>query len=63
MPKPREFRRSSTRLLSALMIVVGVALIARTLAAGGGAAATGVILGVLFMLAGAARLYLQYRGQ
>lgn len=53
---------SSVRFLSIVMIVIGIALVVRTLAAGGGAIATGLILGVLFVLAGAARLYLQLRG-
>jgi hypothetical protein len=44
------------------MIVIGIALLVRTLLAGGGAIATGVVLGLLFVLAGAARLYLQLRG-
>ncbi len=44
------------------MIVIGLALIARTLAAGGGTVATGIVLGVLFVAAGVARLYLQLRG-
>jgi hypothetical protein len=48
--------------MSILMIVVGIALVVRTLVAGGGAVATGVILGLLFVAAGAARLYLQFRG-
>jgi hypothetical protein len=48
--------------MSVLMILIGIALLVRTLIAGGGAAATGVILGLLFMAAGAARLYLQARG-
>jgi uncharacterized membrane protein HdeD (DUF308 family) len=48
-------------LMSILMIVIGIVLVARTLAAGGGAAAIGVLLGVLFVAAGAARLYLQFR--
>jgi hypothetical protein len=48
--------------MSVLMMIIGVALVIRTLAAGGGAAATGVLLGVLFVAAGAARLYLQFRG-
>ena len=48
--------------MSIAMIVIGVALIVRTLVAGGGALATGIILGVLFVLAGVARLYLQLRG-
>lgn len=54
--------RASTRVLSILMMVIGVALLVRTATAGGGALATGVLLGVLFVLAGAARLYLQSRG-
>lgn len=44
------------------MIVIGVVLIVRTLAAGGGVLATGLVLGILFVLAGVARLYLQRRG-
>lgn len=48
--------------MSILMIVIGIALVLRTLIAGGGAAATGVVLGLLFVAAGAARLYLQFRG-
>jgi uncharacterized membrane protein HdeD (DUF308 family) len=61
MPQRRDFHRMSTRLMSILMIVIGVVLLARTLAAGGGAVAIGVILGLLFIAAGAARLYLQFR--
>jgi uncharacterized membrane protein HdeD (DUF308 family) len=48
--------------MSILMILIGIVLLVRTVAAGGGAIATGVLLGVLFILAGAARLYLQLRG-
>jgi hypothetical protein len=44
------------------MLVIGVALLVRTIAAGGGAGATGVILGVLFIAAGAGRMYLTTRG-
>ena len=47
--------------MSILMIVIGIVLLARTLAAGGGVAAIGVSLGVLLAAAGAARLYLQFR--
>jgi hypothetical protein len=53
---------SYTRVMSILMLLVGIALVVRTLAAGGGPIATGVLLGVLFIAAGAARLYLQLRG-
>jgi hypothetical protein len=62
MAEPPQLRATSTRVFSVLMIVIGLAIIVRTLVAGGGAAATGVILGVLFMAAGAGRLYLQLRG-
>jgi hypothetical protein len=48
--------------MSILMILIGIALVVRTVIAGGGAVATGVILGLLFVAAGAARLYLQLRG-
>jgi hypothetical protein len=58
MPEPRQMRQSYTRLMSVLMVIVGIALIARTIAAGGGALASGILLGVLFLLAGAGRLYL-----
>ncbi len=61
MPDPRQLHRSSTRVLSLAMVAIGIALVVRTLAAGGGAVALGVILGVLFVAAGGARLYLQER--
>jgi hypothetical protein len=51
--------RSVTRLTSILLMVIGVAIVTRTIAEGGGPAALGVILGVLFVAAGAGRLYLQ----
>ena len=54
--------RSATRLLSVVMVVVGVALVVRTVIAGGGALATGLVLGLLLVGAGAGRLYLQSRG-
>jgi hypothetical protein len=59
MPEPRQFRSSSTLTLSIVMIVIGVILCIRTLAAGGGPLATGLILGVLFVVAGAGRVYLR----
>jgi hypothetical protein len=62
MPRRRQMYSSSTRVLSIAMILIGLVLIVRTLAAGGGAIATGIVLGVLFVAAGAARLYLQLRG-
>ena len=46
------------QLLPALMVLIGVALVVRTLAAGADGVAFGLLLGVLFIAAGAARLYL-----
>jgi hypothetical protein len=46
-----------TAVLPALMALLGVAIIVRTLAAGGGPLALGLIIGVLFVLAGGLRLY------
>ena len=52
---------AATVVLSALMVVIGVVMLARTLASGGGPLATGVLFGVLFTAAGIARLYLGWR--
>jgi hypothetical protein len=49
---------ASTRVLSALLIVVGVTMVVLALAGGGGALALGVVLGTLLALLGAGRLYL-----
>jgi multisubunit Na+/H+ antiporter MnhB subunit len=61
MPEPHQLHRNSTRVMSVLIILIGIALIVRTLIAGGGALAVGLLLGVLFVAAGAGRLYLQFR--
>jgi hypothetical protein len=50
-----------TRVLSSLMVLIGVVLIVRTLSLGGGALAVGIIFGLLFVAAGAARLYLDLK--
>jgi hypothetical protein len=54
---------ASTRLLSAALLLVGVAMVASTLARGGGALAVGVLLGVMLSLVGAARLWLARGGE
>jgi hypothetical protein len=61
MPDPRQLHRSTTRALSLAMVAIGVALVVRTITAGGGGLALGIVLGVLFVAAGGARLYLQAR--
>jgi hypothetical protein len=57
MPAPRELHRGATRVMSIAMILIGVALIVSTLARGGGALALGLLLGLLFVAAGAGRIY------
>jgi hypothetical protein len=52
---------AATQILSALMVLIGIAILVRTIAAGGGATAIGILLGVLFMAAGAGRLWVERR--
>jgi hypothetical protein len=49
---------TSTRVLSGLLMLVGLAMIVSALARGGGALALGVVLGTLLALLGAGRLWL-----
>jgi hypothetical protein len=49
------------KIVSALLIVLGVAVFVRTAIAGGGFLALGYVVGVLLVLAGALRLYLSAR--
>jgi hypothetical protein len=59
---PQALQRRTTTFLSGLMLVLGVAIIVRTVAAGGSPISVGLLLGVLFVLAGGGRLYLARRG-
>jgi hypothetical protein len=52
---------ATTALLSSVMVLLGVAIIVRTLAAGGGPLAGGLLIGVLFVAAGAGRLWVERR--
>ena len=52
---------ATTMLLSSVMVLLGVAIIVRTLAAGGGPLAIGLVLGLLFVAAGAGRLWAERR--
>jgi hypothetical protein len=54
--------RTTTRVLSLAMLVLGVAMIVRALTAGGGPLAVGVVFGALFVAAGAGRLWVASRG-
>ena len=53
---------ASTRVLNALLVLVGLTLVVAALARGGGALAVGVVVGVLFALLGAGRLWLARPG-
>lgn len=48
-------------MLSGAMLLLGVAIVARTIDAGGGALSVGVLLGILFVLAGGGRLWIALR--
>ena len=48
--------------LSLVLVLLGVAMVVRAVAGGGGPLAYGVILGLLFAAAGAGRLWVERRG-
>ena len=47
------------RVLSVILVVLGVAIIVRTIAGGGGPLALGLLVGILFVAAGVGRLYVE----
>jgi hypothetical protein len=57
----RDIHRCVTMLLSAVMAVLGIVILIRTIAAGGGPVSLGVLFGVLFIAAGAGRFYVTWR--
>jgi hypothetical protein len=58
----RDVHRHGTIVLSAALMLVGVAIIARTVGAGGSPVSVGILLGILFVVAGAGRLWIATRG-
>lgn len=58
MREPSDLHRRATSATSAALVVLGVAMIVSTIARGGGVLALGILLGALFVAAGAGRLYL-----
>lgn len=52
---------AATNVLSVVLVVLGVALVVRTLTAGGGPVAIGVLLGVMFVAVGVGRLWIARR--
>jgi hypothetical protein len=57
----RGFHNASTIVLSALMTLIGSALIVQAIAGRGSVVSARLLLGVLFVAAGIGRLYLQAR--
>ena len=55
--------RSSTILFGSLTCLIGIALIVTTLANGGGPLAVGFVVGVLFALLGAGRVFIAGRSR
>ena len=54
---------ASTRLLSTMLVLVGLAMVVSAVARGGGALAFGVVLGTMLALLGAGRLWLARGGE
>jgi hypothetical protein len=59
----RDAHRQMTTVMSGLLILLGVAILVRTISEGGGPLATGILLGVLFIAAGAGRLWMARRAR
>jgi hypothetical protein len=53
--------RGSVRALSLVFLALGLAILASTLANGGGPLSVGTLLGVAFLLLGSARLWIALR--
>jgi hypothetical protein len=54
----RRVHHHSTRALAALICLLGLAMVVSTIVRGGGPLSVGVIMGLVFVAFGAARLYL-----
>jgi hypothetical protein len=63
MARVRRAHRHSIRVLSAVLVLLGAAMVASTLARGGGPLSVGVVLGLLLGLLGVGRLLLSRQGR
>lgn len=61
MPTPERIYRASVRAFSVAFLLIGVAILVTTLAAGGGPLSVGVLLGIAFAAIGAGRLWVATR--
>jgi hypothetical protein len=59
---PERIYRGSVRALSVLFVVLGLLILAVTLAAGGGPLSIGTVLGIAFVGIGIARLWISRAG-
>ncbi len=57
----RTVHRSGTVVLSLLMLAIGVALVGQVIGAGSGLLTPRLLLGLLFLAAGIARLYIEIK--
>ncbi len=58
---PERLYRASVRAISILFIVLGIAILAVTLGAGGGPLSLGILMGIAFLGVGCGRLWLTSR--
>ena len=61
MASRQRIGSNGTKILSSVIHGLGLVIVVRTLAAGGGPASVGVLLGLVFVALGGARLYLATR--
>ncbi len=61
MPEARDLHRQTSNVLSLVLIVLGVAIVVRTLTEGTDGFALGLLLGPLFVAAGIGRIYINRR--
>jgi hypothetical protein len=61
MSSPERIYRGSIRAFSIIFIVLGLAILAMTLGAGGGPLSIGTLLGAIFVAIGAGRLWISTR--
>jgi hypothetical protein len=63
MPAPDEVYRGVTRIFAVIIAGFGAAIVAVTVANGGGVASFGLWIGLIFLGLGLGRLYLAVRGK
>ena len=54
---------AATVVLSVLLVILGLAMVVSTVVRGGGPLSAGIVLGLLFVVAGAGRLYVSRGGR